>query len=580
MLANRLSASSRHSVLLLEAGRDTPPGEEPADVLDVYPTSYYNKAYMWPGLRAHWRTRETSPAITLDQGRIMGGGSSVMGMVALRGTPDDYDEWEALGAKGWGWDDVLPYFRKLETDLDFDGDLHGQGGPTPIRRVPRAEWTPLAQRVAGLRASAQQLPTIADMNARFPRRLHLRADEQHGRAARLDGDLLPRRRRPPPSEPDHHGRGATWRRLLFEGRRVVGVEVRGPASAGASAARETIVAAGALQSPAMLLRAGIGPAEALRGLGIEVRADRPGVGANLQNHPVLFVGAHLRPHGRQPPSLRTLQVTGLRLSSGVPGCPPTDLYFNIQSKSSWNALGEQIANLGAGAVEAVFARARHAAAARPDGPPLVEFNFLADERDLRRMMIGFRRVVDIVASRAGARPHGKAVSGALHRPPAAPQPAQPRQRAQGARPRADAAGQPGSLSDWILARLTGGAEDSPTLAADDERLAEHVRANIAGTFHVCGTCRMGAADDPDAVVDAARPRLRRRGPARRRRLRHADRAARQHQHPDDHGRREARGRHPLASVKRSYSPLPMARTMSSRRLVSWSHHFLNSGASR
>src|SRR5215203_7125080 len=147
VLANRLSARSGHSVLLLEAGRDTPPGGEPADVLDVYPTSYYNKAYMWPGLRAHWRTRDTSPAITFDQGRIMGGGSSVMGMVNLRGTPADYDEWETLGAAGWGWDDVLPHFRKLETDLDFDGELHGRDGPTPIRRLPRSEWTPLGQAI-------------------------------------------------------------------------------------------------------------------------------------------------------------------------------------------------------------------------------------------------------------------------------------------------------------------------------------------------------------------------------------------------------------------------------------------------
>ena len=106
-------------MLLLEAGGDTPPGQEPADILDIYPASYYNKAYMWPGLKAHWRTAHNSPLTGYDQGHIIGGGSSVMGMVALRGTPDDYDEWDALGARGWAWKDVLPYFRKLESDLDF-----------------------------------------------------------------------------------------------------------------------------------------------------------------------------------------------------------------------------------------------------------------------------------------------------------------------------------------------------------------------------------------------------------------------------------------------------------------------------
>ena len=110
MLANRLSARSGHSVLLLEAGRDTPPGGEPADVLDTYPASYYNAAYFWPELKVHWRLASNSPLTGYSQGRIMGGGSSVMGMVALRGTPDDYAEWEAAGATGWGWNDVLPLF--------------------------------------------------------------------------------------------------------------------------------------------------------------------------------------------------------------------------------------------------------------------------------------------------------------------------------------------------------------------------------------------------------------------------------------------------------------------------------------
>src|SRR5829696_609700 len=124
VLANRLSAASSRSVLLLEAGRDTPPDDLPDDVRDTYPVSYYNDAYMWP-LKAHWRLRHNSPEVGFSQGRIMGGGSSVMGMVALRGTPDDYNEWEALGAAGWGWNGVLPFFRKLEADADFPGDLHG-----------------------------------------------------------------------------------------------------------------------------------------------------------------------------------------------------------------------------------------------------------------------------------------------------------------------------------------------------------------------------------------------------------------------------------------------------------------------
>ena len=135
VLANRLSARAANSVLLIEAGDDTPPGEEPSDIRDPYPASYYNKARMWPRLTAHWRRKDNSPEVAFPQGRIMGGSSSVMGMIALRGTPDDFDEWAAAGAAGWGWADVLPYFKRLEQDLDFDGPLHGGEGPVPIRRV-------------------------------------------------------------------------------------------------------------------------------------------------------------------------------------------------------------------------------------------------------------------------------------------------------------------------------------------------------------------------------------------------------------------------------------------------------------
>src|SRR5215467_6775286 len=84
VLANRLSARSATRVLLLEAGRDTPPGNEPADVLDSYPRSYYNDAYFWPGLKVHWRRKENSPLVGFSQGRVVGGGSTVMGMVAHR----------------------------------------------------------------------------------------------------------------------------------------------------------------------------------------------------------------------------------------------------------------------------------------------------------------------------------------------------------------------------------------------------------------------------------------------------------------------------------------------------------------
>ncbi len=500
VMANRLSAHSGVSVLLLEAGEDTAPGHEPADILDVYPTSYYNKTYMWPGLKAHWRTKHSSNATGFDQARVMGGGSSVMGMVALRGTADDYDEWERLGAAGWSWEGVLPYFRRLETDLDFAGNAHGNSGPIPIRRVDRPHWTPLARGADGY-AQLRQLPFIADMNADFrdgycslpmsnsPSRRASTAICYLDAAVRRRGNLTILSR-------------ANVLHLLLDGRRAIGVRALVDGEETDFLAREVILCAGAIFSPVLLMRSGIGPQEHLRGLGVEPRADLRGVGHNLMNHPVLFFGAQLRPGARQPDSLRTLQVSCFRLSSGLPGCPATDLCINVQSKSSWNATGRQIANFGP-VLWKPFSRGRVSLAqGEASHPPLVEFNFLDDERDLRRLMHGFRWVVDFLSS--------EAVRPLIGRP--FPVRFTDRLRRLNRLTKANAVQSAviaallnihPRLSDYALQTLTGGAVDLDALCADEDRLAEHVRGNVAGTFHVSGTCRMGAADDRDAVVDPA-----------------------------------------------------------------------------
>ena len=291
MLANRLSAKSANRVLLLEAGQDTPPGGEPADVLDTYPVSYYNRAYTWQGLRGHWRGRDSSPEVAFRQARILGGGSSVMGMVALRGTPHDYAEWVELGAAGWGWDDVLPYFRRLETDTDMpevrgDRDPHGHDGPVPIRRLPEAQWPPLLRGLAAYGRNSQ-IARIEDLNADFRDGIGAlpisRFADKRASAAICYLDAATRAR------PNLTiATGAEVQGLVFEGTRVTGVTARLGGTTKTFGAGTVIVSAGALQSPVMLLRAGIGPADHLTACGIPVVADRPGVGANLHNHQVLY----------------------------------------------------------------------------------------------------------------------------------------------------------------------------------------------------------------------------------------------------------------------------------------------------
>jgi 5-(hydroxymethyl)furfural/furfural oxidase len=498
VLANRLSAQSARSVLLIEAGRDTAPGHEPADVLDTFASSYYNKSYMWPGLAAHWRRRDSSPETAFDQARIMGGGSSVMGMVALRGTPDDYDEWERLGATGWNWREVLPYFRKLESDNDYRGDLHGETGPIPIRRTPPESWPPLT-RAIGQYLRERQAPYIADMNGDFRDGYGSlpmsNTPTRRGSTAMgyLDATVRARKNLTIIT-------GASATRLLFEGKRTLGVSVNIDGEDREYHSREVVLSAGAIHSPAFLLRAGIGPAAELRALGINVMADLPGVGRNLQNHPLLFVAAHLRRGARQPHALRPHPMTGLRYSSGLPAAPPSDMYIAAHSKSSWNALGEQIANFNATVFKPASRGQVTLTSADRAQPPRIEFNFLGEDIDLARLKDGFRRIVALVSSdevrglcttvfpvrftdrvrrlnrlnRANAIT-AAIVAGALDAAPA--------------------------LADVVFGRLTGQRIDLGALSADDAELGDYVRNNVAGTFHVSCTCRMGHRDDPDVVVD-------------------------------------------------------------------------------
>jgi 5-(hydroxymethyl)furfural/furfural oxidase len=499
VLANRLSARSSTQVLLLEAGLDTPPGQEPADVLDTYATSYYNDAYFWP-LKVHWRRKENSPLVNFSQGRIMGGGSSVMGMVAYRGTPDDYAEWEAHGAAGWGWNDVLPYYRKLENDLDFDGDLHGKNGPVPIRRTKPEDWAPLSKAVHAF-AQERQIPFIADMNTDFrdgygavP--MSNWPDKRASAAiCYLDAAVRARRNLTIVS-------GATATGLLFEGRRVTGVTARIGGEVQQFNAREVILALGGVHSPAFLMRSGIGPAGQLRALGVDVRADLPGVGENLSNHAIVFVGLFQKRDARQPAWLRPHPMTAFRYSSGLPGAPPTDMYINVQCKTSWSPLGFQVANLAPTLLKPMARGRVSLVAADAAMPPCVEFNFVGHDLDLKRFMQGFRRAVEVLA-------HEKvrAMTGVtfpvkftdrlrrLNR-------ITPANKVQSAIIAALIDLVP-PLAGPIFSTLADRRVDLATLAADDDALAEHIRENVAGTFHPVGTCRMGTANDRDAVVDVA-----------------------------------------------------------------------------
>lgn len=498
VLANRLSARSSRRVLLIEAGRDMAPGHEPADVLDTYATSYYNDAYFWPDLKVYWRRKDNSRPATFLQGRLMGGGSSVMGMVAYRGTPDDYSEWEGMGGKGWGWNDVLPYFRKLENDFDFGGEQHGKDGPVPIRRVKPDDWAPLSKAVHAY-AQERQMPFLADMNSDFRDGYGSvpmsNWPDKRGSAAicyltpdvRARSNLAILDRAPATS-------------LVFDGRRITGVNVRAGGEDKTFSAREIILSMGGVHSPAFLMRNGIGPAGHLREAGIEVRADLPGVGENLSNHAIVFVGLLQNKGHRQAESLRPHPMTCFRYSSGLPGTPRNDMYINVQCKTSWSPLGFLVGNLAPTLLKPM-SRGKVSLPSKDAPEPLVEFNFTSHELDLQRFMQGFRKSVEVLAhervremssitfpvkfsdrlrllNRINTK--NRIMSAAIAKlvdlvPP---------------------------LAAPIFGTLADRRVDLQELVQDDAALAEHIRENVAGTFHPVGTCRMSAdASDRDAVTE-------------------------------------------------------------------------------
>jgi 5-(hydroxymethyl)furfural/furfural oxidase len=498
VLANRLSARSNHAVLLLEAGRDTPPGGEPADVLDTYPGSYYNPAYFWPEMQVHWRLASNSPLTGYSQARIMGGGSSVMGMVALRGIPDDYDEWQQAGVEGWGWEAVLPFFRKLENDFDFDGAMHGKDGLVPVRRTPRDQWPPVSKMLAEF-ASERQIPYIADMNADFRDGYASvpMSNWPHKRGSAAICYLTPEVR----------GRanltiitGAMVTAIKFDGRRATGVTAEIGGETREFAAGEVIVSLGGIHSPAMLMRSGIGPAGALREQGIAVRSDLPGVGANLSNHSLLFIGFPLPRGARQAKALRPHPTTMLRFSSNVPGCPPTDMYINVQSRTSWSALGSRLGNLAPALLKPLGRGRVTLRSPEPRQEPRVEMNFAGHELDLKRLMVGFRRAVEMLASE-----QVRAMIGTPF-----PVKFTDRLRLLNIKNPSNAVKSAAiawltdlvpALAGPVFGTLADRRVDLAALVKDDEALAEHVRQNVAGMFHPAGTCRMGAAADRGAVVD-------------------------------------------------------------------------------
>ncbi len=510
VLANRLSARNSNKVLLLEAGQDTPRGNVPKQILDSYPgTAYLDKRFHWTELKVTTQPIshnnpdvDRPPLRKYEQARVLGGGSSINGQLANRGAPTDFDEWEARGATGWNWEACLPFFKKVERDLDFDDAYHGQDGHIPVRRIMPENWNGHATAAGRAMANAgyEYLP---DQNGEFrdgyfPITMS-NADEQRVSAAigYLGPDVRQR-------ENLEISTDTQVKELLFEGLRCVGVKAMVKGREQEFRSNEVICSSGAIHSPAHLLRAGIGPALALSELGIETRTNLPGVGQRLMDHPSIALASFVKRQARvQNEITRRHLLVGLRYSSEIGGAPAGDMFAAVVSKSSWHMVGEQIASLLI-FVNKTYSESGQVKLASADwrDEPTVEFNLLSDRRDLDRLMRGFRMMAEL---------HDDPVLQAVTSDPfPASYSDKVRQVGEINAKNKFLTGMMGTLLDGpaplrrlLIQKLIMEGFTLEQLRRDDAALEAFTRQAAVGVWHASCTCRMGTEDDAMAVTDPA-----------------------------------------------------------------------------
>jgi 5-(hydroxymethyl)furfural/furfural oxidase len=502
VLAARLSEDPRTSVLLIEAGKDVTAETAPADVLASYPgRAYFNPDFTWPGLNVLLGATSTNDPenrkrARYEQARILGGGSSINGLIAVRGAPGDYDGWEELGAAGWNWASVLPYFRKLERDLNFDGEYHGQQGPITIRRYPPEDFSGFVIAVAKA-LEKRGLPLGTDQNGAWRDGVFAvptSIDEHDRRVSCAMAYLTPQVRR----RANLTIRTESYvRRILFEGTRAVGAEISRGDTSEIVRGREIVLASGAIHSPAVLMRSGIGPADELAKHGVAAVAGLPGVGRNLIEHPSVSISCYLKPDSRLANLERHHTQSQVRFSSRLPGCPPGDMCMALIARSGWHAIGRRVGSLYFFVNKAYSQGHVTLRSADPADEPLVDFRMLSDRRDLERLRNAFRFVAEIAAS-----PELDGVRTKIF--PTNYSDRVRRVSSPGVRNAIQMGAFAGILDalpmlhSWFIDTLVTSGVTLADVLADDDALDAYLNKAVAGVWHPVGSCRMGS--DPLAVT--------------------------------------------------------------------------------
>jgi choline dehydrogenase len=459
-LAARLSEDPNRSVLLLEAGPDYRTIEEtPHDLLRSL-ASLTDHDWGWQANASPQRE------IAYTRGKVIGGCSAVNGSVAIRGMPSDFEEWAALGNREWTFEKVLPFYRRLEHDADFAGDFHGQGGPIWIERPRPSSWHPL---VSAFHASclAMGYPDSPDFNDPDSTGVGPCARNVRDgiRISTAIGYLQPAR-----SRLNLTIRGdCQANRVILDNGRTAGVEVEAGGSMQRVYGRRVTLSAGAVASPAVLMRSGIGPRAELEQHGIRTVLDAPGVGANLIDHPLVLMMAELSGKAVQPAegTVHSRWTIVLRYtSSGSKELNDMQLYLAPIVES------EVLRSLAPGqrtlpptlivfpGLQRPHSRGRLTLrSASPGDQPHIELNYFSDPEDMRRMIEGVRLAWKVM-------------------------------------------NQPELAAGWQGPIIGGGQQtlDQTTLDSDTA-IADFVRNNCGTIYHPAGTVKMGPANDPMAVVD-------------------------------------------------------------------------------
>ena len=448
VLAARLSEDPGRSVLLLEAGPDYPDHESMPDEIkhDANQRASEDKAaHNWSFVGS--ASPKRLDLVSVPRGKVTGGTSAINHQIFLRGAPEDFDNWASMGNDRWSFLEVLPYFRKLETDLDIRDDFHGSHGPIPVRRHPRETWLPL-QAAFHAACLAEGFPEDPDMNnpeasgvgpiplnyingVRVSTALGYLDSCRHRLNLTIKGGVL-------------------VKKVLFDGKRATGIEAESGGENFTVEGDEIILSAGAVASPQLLMLSGVGPGGNLASVGIRLVHNLEGVGQNMKNHPSLSIRFQPKEGYSLPPESPRNQVA-LRFSAAG-STARNDIQVQPLTSGPKGRAADEI-RVGCRLELPESAGELTLASADPMVQPKLDYQSLVQTQDRERMREAVRTCVRIFGRQG--------------------------------------------FQEIIEERIS----PTETDLESDARLDEWLDRNIGVAGHSCGTCKMGPALDPAAVVD-------------------------------------------------------------------------------